>query len=88
MFVLVVEDDQNKRKQLFRFLEENYKEWTVDAAESYHSGLRRLLAGGYGLLLLDMTMPTYDVSADEPGGETKGYGGWEILEELLHLINC
>ena len=82
MLAVIIEDDQNKRKQLCRFLDEKYGEWQVEVAESYHSGLRRVLDNQVGLVLLDMTMPTFDISADEPGGELKGYGGWEILEEL------
>ena|ERR1035437_2495250 len=88
MLALIIEDDQNKRKQLCRFLDEYYSQWQVEVAESYHSGLRRVLDNPVDFVLLDMTMPTFDISADEPGGELKGYGGWEILEEMDRRSMC
>lgn len=82
MRVLIVEDDELKRTQLILFLREQYSEFSIDIAKSLHSGLRRILQKNLDLVLLDMTMPTFDIGPAEPGGRPQAYGGREILRQL------
>lgn len=50
--------------------------------ESYQSGLKELLKNKYNLLLLDMSIPTWDISIYEPGGYFEKFGGYKILREI------
>ena len=82
MRILIIEDDENKRSQLLTFLEQDVPSAAVDTAGSLHSGLGKLLSAKYDLILLDMTMPTFDVTADEGGGRPQPYGGRSLLRQM------
>ncbi len=85
MRVLLIEDDENKRGQLISFLKEEIADVVVGVAASYHSGLRGVLDRSSDLVLLDMTIPTFDIGAEESGGRSQLYGGREILEQMDRL---
>lgn len=80
--VLLVDDDPNKARQLRAFLQEEFPSWPVEERRSFQSGLKEALLNQPDLLLLDMTMPTYDVSGKETGGIERRYAGREILRRL------
>jgi CheY-like chemotaxis protein len=82
MNVLIVEDDDNKVSQLTHFLGEVLPNATTQIAHSLQSGLRRIRETQPDLVLLDMTLPTYDVGPDEPGGDTHPFGGREFLRQI------
>jgi CheY-like chemotaxis protein len=82
MNVLIVEDDENKVSQLAQFLKEVMPDAKAEVAHSLQSGLRRIRNTVPDLVLLDMTLPTYDVGPDEPGGDTHPFGGREFLRQI------
>ncbi|WP_080766432.1 response regulator [Pseudomonas brassicacearum] len=82
MKILIVEDDENKRSQLNSFIEANFPELTVVNAFSIQKGLDHVFDDKIDLIVLDMTLPTYDVTPDEPGGGTNIYGGCDFLSQL------
>lgn len=82
MRVLLIEDDENKREQLAAFVGSVLAPEVIAIARSMNSGLRSLIAGSYGLVLLDMTMPTFDIGPDEDGGRPQAYAGREILRQM------
>lgn len=82
MRILLIEDDANKRDQVLTWLQEHEEVSAVRVAKSYHSGVRALMSEPVALVVLDMSMPTYDVSADEPGGRPQPFGGREILRQM------
>jgi CheY-like chemotaxis protein len=83
MRVLVVEDDENKRHHLVSFLIQ-MQAVQISTAVSYSTGLRAIVEGASALdlILLDMSLPTFDISANEHGGGSEVYGGREILEQM------
>src|SRR5258708_830765 len=82
MRLLVVEDDENKRTQILGFLGERFSWVKVVAAESLQSGLKLIVSDQFDLILLDMTLPTFDVGIDEDGGRPRAYAGREILRQM------
>lgn len=82
MKILLVEDDDNKRTHLSQFVVEAIPSADLTVARSLQSGLRSVRASRADLVLLDMTLPTYDVGPDESGGSTRAFGGREFLKEL------
>jgi DNA-binding response OmpR family regulator len=83
MKILLVEDDDNKRTQLAHFVSETWPGTQVDVARSLQSGLRAIRKmPNPDLVLLDMTLPTYDIGPDEAGGSTHAFGGREFFKEL------
>lgn len=82
MRILLVEDDERKRGHILAFLQRELAQEQVISARSYHSGVRALLEDEFDLVVLDMTIPTYDISVEEPGGRPHPFGGREILEQM------
>jgi CheY-like chemotaxis protein len=82
MKIILIEDDKKKIEDIKGFLSEfhNYNDLTI--RESYQSGLRELMKNEYDLLLLDMSVPTWDKTIHEPGGNFEKFGGYKILKEI------
>lgn len=85
MKILLVEDDEDKARKLLEFLQLEDAAANVIGARSLNSGLRAIIqnASDLDVLLLDMSMPNFDVGADEPtGGSPENYAGTEILAQM------
>jgi DNA-binding response OmpR family regulator len=82
MKILLVEDDDNKRTLLTQFVADSLPKAELIVARSLQSGIRKIRTQLADLVLLDMTLPTYDIGPDEPGGSTHAFGGREFLREL------
>ena len=80
--IIVIEDDFKKKEDIRNFLASDMQIKNVVIKESYQSGLRELIKNNYDLLLLDMSIPTWDKSIDEPGGNFEKFGGYKILKEI------
>jgi CheY-like chemotaxis protein len=84
MRILVAEDDPNKIKQVAKALAELSPTAEVVERRSFQSSLKAALEIKPDLILLDMSMPNYEVSPDEPGGPFRQYAGREILRAIKH----
>ena len=86
MKVLIIEDDRIKgdrvRAQVQAILTEVGEECEIEQAASYNSGLRACIAQNPDLVILDMTMPTFDIKPTETGGKPRHFAGKDILWEL------
>ncbi|MCB5196385.1 response regulator [Deefgea salmonis] len=91
MKILLVEDDYDKRERIINhinFVTNN--EAAIISKESLRSGLRAVIEEKeIDLLLLDMSMPSFDISAADPlGGEPESFAGYEIMAQMkLRRIN-
>lgn len=84
MNILIIEDNQSKLKQIKLFVEKNYPKTSIHDALSYTAGLRRVYGEKWDLLLLDMSLPIYDMSQQETGGDKKSIAGKEIMKRMIH----
>jgi len=82
MKILLVEDDEDKRRQVSEFLTGAVLGVTLKAARSLQSGLQAILTKEHDLVILDMTMPTFDITAEEDGGRPQAYAGRELLRHM------
>lgn len=82
MKILIVEDDENKRSQLVDFISNLFSFIDIRTAKSFQSGLRAIINSPPDIVLLDMTMPTYDITIEEDGGRPQHYAGREILRQM------
>lgn len=85
--VLIVEDEMPKLTHIQKFLQGVTPGAEIIAARSVNSALDELEAKLPDLLLLDMSLPTFDIGERESGGRPQGFGGIEILRymALSHL---
>lgn len=83
MRILFIEDDENKIERVSGFVLKNFPESELEIQKSFQTGVRAALSSNWDLLLLDMTLPTYDVDLEQSGGyKTLHFGGKMILSEL------
>jgi len=83
MKALVVEDDENKRRQIVEFLATEFPQFNTIIAQSYQGGLKAIVSEKPDVVLLDMSMPSFDISADDDGGGKQAFAGREILRQLF-----
>jgi CheY-like chemotaxis protein len=63
-------------------LGEQWPDCSVVEARSLNSGLKQIARDKFDLIILDMTMPTFDIGSDEEGGRPQAYGGRELLRQI------
>lgn len=78
MRTLIIEDDANKMNALVAFLH-SYPHVETSTETSFHSGVRSLLEHHFDLVLLDMSMPMYDITVQDTGGRPVPLAGRDIL---------
>lgn len=88
MKVLIIEDDINKLHAIMDYIRlMGLSE--IETKTSYHSGLKELVSHPYDLVLLDMSMPAYDITAHENGGRPLPLAGRDILYSMCRRkIKC
>jgi len=80
MRVMMVEDDQFKARRLEQVLRQIDASVEIDRANSVTSSTRLLeMKQAFDLVLLDMSLPTFDVGPRESGGRPQGFGGREVM---------
>jgi len=85
MRLLLIEDDDDKRLALEEFLKGAFSSIEIEMARSFSSGLRRVIKPSeeFDIVLMDMSMPNYDVTTDEPsGGNPEPFAGRELLSQM------
>jgi len=85
MNILIIEDDEDKSKKLEEYISLEFPSTYLSLAKSLSSGLKALIAGRDTLdvVLLDMSMPTYDICQQEPsGGAPENFAGKELLAQM------
>lgn len=82
MKVALVEDDHQKASEIQDFLVERFPASDLTAYSSFNSGLRGILARRPELLLLDMTLPTFDRAPGIREGRLRPLGGYELMRKM------
>jgi CheY-like chemotaxis protein len=77
--VLIVEDEAPKRERLLQFLSTQRVDVKMRTARSVRSAIEEIQKEPPQLLLLDMSLPTFDIGPEEPGGRPQGFGGVEVM---------
>jgi len=82
MRILLVEDDEFKSDRLKIFLEDTYPNSEITLARSVNTARRAIKSDKFDVIVLDMSLPTFDVSPGESGGRPQGFGGREVLRDM------
>lgn len=82
--ILIVEDNQKKLEKLKIFLTNEFPNSEFVDRQSYNSALKEIVlhSDSYDLILLDMSMQTYDISEEENGGDPEPLAGSKILNQM------
>ena len=83
--ILIVEDEQRKLENIKEFLKKEFPGIEYVDKRSYISATKEIFEHyqEYDIILLDMSMTTYDVSADESGGVPEPLAGANILDTMF-----
>lgn len=81
MRVLIIEDDVFKATKIDALMRA-LGAGPIEQRASYTSGLQAIKAGGWDLCIMDMSLPTFDVSPVDEGYDTLSYGGDLLLREM------
>lgn len=84
MKILFIEDHPLKQAQINKFVLEKFSDCQIESKNSYISGLKELIKNhcNYDVLLLDISMPNYDISSEDSGGDWMPLAGKNILKEM------
>lgn len=84
MNIIIIEDDENKLEHITDFIKTDYPSITWNIYQSYRSGLKAIFQDykTTDLILLDMSMNTYDRTAYETGGRKRPFAGRDILHQM------
>lgn len=80
--ILLIEDDEDKREQIITFINKKVPA-NLNEVRSFQSGLKAIKSKNYDLILLDMSMPTFDINSSENGGRAQPFGGELLLFEMI-----
>ena len=61
MKILIIEDDKNKSTQIIERLSSYFTDIDFTVKRSFQQGVKTLRSSSFDVLLLDMTLPTFDI---------------------------
>ena len=80
--ILIVEDNQYKLNKIIESISLISVDFHLEVARSFTSGWNKIISKEYALVLLDMSLPTYDQSESESGGKFRVFGGKELGRKM------
>ena len=87
--ILIIEDNVSKLEKVTKLCTELIPNAQITAKKSYNAALQEVVYNGmkYHVILLDVSMYTYDFTKDENGGEPEPLAGSNILRmmKLRHI---
>lgn len=85
MKILLIEDMPRKAESIKGVLSSQFPKIELFEESSYHAAIENISEHGneYDIILLDMSMNTFNVSVEENGGIPEPFAGVRILEKLF-----
>lgn len=81
--ILFVEDNDYKRNKIVDYLAATFPEIETVESRSYSSCVQKMEESTFDLLLLDVSLPTYDISPTETGGRFRTFAGRELARRAI-----
>lgn len=81
--ILLVEDSDHKRVRVLELIRDVCPGVEIVEARSFNSGARAIDGVAFDLVIMDMSLPTYDRSATESGGKFRALGGRELARKIV-----
>ncbi|HDX8940823.1 MULTISPECIES: response regulator [Klebsiella] len=80
--ILLAEDETPKQKHIEKFVKSYNPNFNIIITRSVNSTLDAIEDNNIDLLLLDMSLPTYEIGDRENGGRPQAFGGINILRSI------
>ncbi|WP_196582997.1 response regulator transcription factor [Aliivibrio fischeri] len=83
--ILIVEDNPIKLEKIVSLFEDLVEGVSIDTASSFNSGwlLLQKNRGEYDLIILDLSLPSFDSTISIDSGEFRSLGGKELAHKLV-----
>lgn len=82
MKILLVEDNEIKLNKISAFVKEMVTVLEMVEVRSYTAAVKKIRSDTFDLVILDMSLPTYERGGAESGGRTRTFGGKEVALRL------
>lgn len=86
--ILFIEDNLIKAESVMKFLDCNFSNSRITIKDSFRSGLKELMDNSYDILLLDMSLPTWERDAVKKQEGFERFGGETIMREMKRKGKC
>lgn len=83
MEILLIEDDDYKAEQIQKFVTKEKHQ--IVLSKSFQSGMRAIMSKEFDLLVLDMSIPTFDTPDPSGANRHRPFGGKDVLQELKRI---
>lgn len=80
MKIILIEDDELKATEISDFLKS--KGFIVFVEKAFNTGMKSISNNTFDLALLDMAIPSFEISPEHPTSRIRKYGGKDILSEI------
>jgi len=80
--ILFIEDNLIKMEAVLKVVKTNFPNAKITTKDSFRSGLRELIGNSYDILLLDMSLPTWDREDVKKQEGFERFGGETIMREM------
>lgn len=79
--ILIIEDNEPKLNRIKKFCTDTWEDIVIECRSSYNSALGEVIHYGntYDIILLDVSMNTYDITGEESDREQEPLAGSNIL---------
>ncbi|MDV2962477.1 response regulator [Shewanella algae] len=84
MKILIAEDDNFKMKTLEDFFVSDFEGVSITITKSKQETIRSISEHNYDLILLDMTMPSYEGESEMERGELRPLAGSDIISRMAY----
>lgn len=84
MKILLVEDDDIKANQITEFIDNLHgRSYGITRKSSWQSGIKEIIKNlHYNIIILDMSMPRFDLATGDVYEEFEPFAGLDILREM------
>lgn len=80
--ILIVEDNEYKRTRIKELIYSEFPDCEISECYSFTSAWKLISNSRFDLLLLDMSLPTFDKTDSDPGGVFRVFGGKELARKI------
>jgi len=80
---LLADDNLEKLASIETLLKDNFEECEIESSHSYNSTIKKAKTGNFDLLILDMSMPTFD-QKEGTSAPIKPLAGRDVLSKLKY----
>jgi DNA-binding response OmpR family regulator len=78
----LVEDNPVKAERICAFLNDEHPHFEISVFGSFQSGLKAIAKTTPDILILDMTLPTFDRKPNSREGRIRPLGGYDLMRKL------